>query len=591
MDTLSVHGPSTHIRREPSLARRLLVLLAAVTLVAAACNTATSSQAPASQQPSQPSQPSAAPGTAAASVVPPSQQPTQPAASLETKRFRIVAQEPDYGLDPTKAASASSWRLIELLGDPLFDRDQDFLKIPWLAEKWETEENGKVWVFTLRPDLKFSDGSPLTAEDVKFTFDLYKTTDLWKSFMSTYESSEVVDPSTFRMTLTEPRMDFFEIPLSQSQYVILSKAAYATTNDASLDKTAATSGPYRIKEYVAKSHITFERNPFYWRLAVDGYPKFSEVRWDFVGDQAAQVAGVQAGSADFTSPVAAEAVDRLKADPNVTLYQAPSPGLIGFGYDKTKPPFSDKRVRQAIGLATDSEESVAVCWFGTGTPLYGGLFYPWQDFYDPARAVEPWKRPRADRLADAKKLLDEAGWVVGSDGIREAKGVDGVADGTKFSFVSNYPNNWTSAACQAQLYQKWLKDIEIDAQALLTDPANYGADLTAGKFASFHIGWFSYLSAREIFHNIFLSDSLGNDFTVREKSPELDAKILAAEQEADPAKQAQLYSDLEREAADLQLITFVNSQDVVAMTSSKVTGFYTRLDMSNRALIVSDIAN
>jgi len=114
-------------------------------------------QAPAAPQATQPPAPTKAP------------EPTK--APAPKKVFRIANAEPTWTLDPAKAVTSASWRVVELLTDPLLDRDKDFKLIPWLAEKWDVQAGGKVWTFSIRKNAKFSDGSPITAEDVKFSFE------------------------------------------------------------------------------------------------------------------------------------------------------------------------------------------------------------------------------------------------------------------------------------------------------------------------------------------------------------------------------------------------------------------------------------
>jgi peptide/nickel transport system substrate-binding protein len=237
----------------------------------------------------------------------------------------------------------------------------------------------------------------------------------------------------------------------------------------------------------------------------------------------------------------------------------------------------------------EPDERTTVCWFGTGTSLYGGAVYSWQSFYWKDDPVEPWKKPRAERLAMAKKLLDEAGWVEGPGGIRVSKGVAGLNDGTPFKFDAKFEANWPASGCHAQLLQKWMKEIGIEANPVAYDPSIFWQDVGAGKMDFFHSGWYSYLSARELYRNNWHSKGYGNQYMVRASVPELDKAIEAAEAETDPAQQAKMYHEIEKVVSDLQLAILVGSQDTLVLTNGRLQGFFPRPDDSNRALIISDI--
>src|SRR5258708_25889470 len=101
-----------------------------------------------------------------AAVAVPGSRPAQ----AQDKVLHIANAEPTSGMDPAIAATSASTRVWELMFDPLWDRDANFKPIPWLAQKWDMADGGKTWTFTLRDGIKFSDGSPITAGDVNFSF-------------------------------------------------------------------------------------------------------------------------------------------------------------------------------------------------------------------------------------------------------------------------------------------------------------------------------------------------------------------------------------------------------------------------------------
>jgi len=132
-------------------------------------------------------------------------------------------------------------------------------------------------------------------------------------------------------------------------------------------------------------------------------------------------------------------------------------------------------------------------------------------------------------------------------------------------------------------------ELGIQVNPVAYDPSIFWQDVGAGKMRFWHSGWDSYLSARENYRNNFHTQGSGNKFLVAGGTPELDRAIEAAEKEADPTRQMQMYWEIERMCADLQLAFIMGSQDTLVLTTNKLKGFFPRVDDSNRALIVADL--
>jgi ABC-type transport system substrate-binding protein len=343
-----------------------------------------------------------------------------------------------------------------------------------------------------------------------------------------------------------------------------------------------------LQEYVPRDHATFVRNPHYWMIP-QGYPKFSTIRWNFVEDSTAAIAAVQSDSAQLTQPLAPAAAPSLKKDPNVTVLQVPSPGLFGWGFNKNTPPMNDVRVRQGLGLLLEVDQAVTNCWFGAFSPIYGGLVGSWQPYFNKTDAPQPWKAPVADRVAQANQLLQSAGWVMGPSGVRVSKGVPGLADGTPLTLNPVYQSNDTGAACASQLLPAWFMRGGVSVKPEALDPASFYGNVVLGKYSMWFSGFYGYLSWQTLMDNVVLSTSFGNPYTIADKSPALDQQIVAAEAETDPATQVTMFEAVEKNVAGLSLFWALGGQDVSVLTSSKLSGYYARLDYSNRSLITSDL--
>lgn len=506
---------------------------------------------------------------------------SQPAAE---RVLRIANAEPTQGTDPATAGTSASLRVVELMHDPLWDRDADFKPIPWLAESWEMTEAGKVWTFTLREGLTFSDGSPITAEDVKASIEYLGTSELWSGRTALIETIDIVDTRTVRLTMVRPVPELLDLPGATVQFHILSKQAIDAGTDWN-QPMQVSSGPFLLEEYTPKSRLVLVRNPSYWNKE---YPKFDRIEWTFNEDATAGVAAVESGAADVYSPVPAKDVPRLRELPSVQIHEAQAASYMGFGFDRSRPPFQDKRVRQAVALLVDTDEKTNVCWFGTGSPLYGGFVYDWQtDFFT---GFEPYKGlSKEERVDQAKALLTEAGWVEGADGLRVASGVEGVEDGTAFSVEVPFEANWPASECHTQLLQNWGKEAGLDFKPNRYDPGSYWSDATAGKFQMWHTGIPGAIYAPDSLYQILHSSGTWNPYWFRGSDPTLDQMLDDMMAETDLAQKKELLDAINKLVSSEAYILSDGSQNTLVLTTGEMQGFFPRSDDSSRGLILADI--
>jgi peptide/nickel transport system substrate-binding protein len=506
------------------------------------------------------------------------------ALSAQTPRvLRIATAEPTLGTSPLDGSTSASTRVWELMHDGLWDRDENFQPVPWLAASWDTSADATAWTFHLRDGLTFSDGSPITSADVQASFTYLATGKLWSERLKLISGIDTPDEKTAVIHFTRAVPEFLDLPLSNVQFSIFSKKAIDSGADWK-KPMQVYSGPYMLKEYVPKGHLTLVKNPNYWRKDL---PKFDEINWTFNEDPTAGVAAVESGAADVYSPVPAKDVPRLRTLSNVHIFEAQTPGFLGFGFDRSNPMFADQRVRNAIGLILDADERRDVCWFGTGGVLYGGYIFDYQPLW--YNAITPWAMPRADRLAQAQQLLDSAGWVMGSSGQRVAQGITGIADGTPFQVDVPYEANWPASECHTQLLQNWGQQVGLTFNPLRYDPGRYWSDVTEGKFSMWHAGIPAAPYAPDSLAAIFRTGGAWNAYWFRGSDAELDAMFDQLQAEPDLARKKELLQAIEQRAADEQYMVADGSQSTLVLTSGEMQGFFARSDDSSRALILSDI--
>ena len=392
---------------------------------------------------------------------------------------------------------------LDLLFDTLMARatDEPDAVYGLVAESAELAGDGMSVTFHLRPEARFADGSPLTADDVVFSFETLKTKGhpLFRQTLRDVVKAEAVDPRTVRYTFKGNLVR--DLPLTVAALPIFSKAYYA---DRKFDETTMEpplgSGPYVIDDFAQGRTITYQRNPDYWAkdLPVNqGRWNFDKIRYEYFRDRTAGMEAFKAGTYDFreefTSKVWATEYDfpavragRVKKE---TLPDETPSGTQGFFINTRRDKFKDPLVREALARAFDFE------W--TNRNLFYGLYDRTQSYFEnspmkaegepspeervlfeslevevPEGALGPVVTPPKsdgsgqDRrlLLEAGKLLDEAGWR-----IENKKRVNDKGEQLTVEFLTFEPTFERIIAP----YVKNLKLLGIDSRIRRVDPAQY----------------------------------------------------------------------------------------------------------------------
>ncbi len=257
---------------------------------------------------------------------------------------------------------------------------------PALASSWTISPDGKTYVFHLRSGVKFSNGQPLTAQDVKFSLDRFgdpKTNQLLANVAVGYKSSQVVDASTVQVNLSEPVAAFL-YNISIFPAFIVPKNLVQSQGDAFFKHPVGT-GPFVLKEFVAGSHITFTRNPQYWE---SGKPYLNEVRFNFATDSNSRLLALENGQAQIADGVLFSQINAVRARSNLVIQSSKAPLFIGMWLNHRRGPLADLDVRKAMQYALDRSLINSSIFRGVGTTP-NSVLMPLK--YDaPASAVAPY---------------------------------------------------------------------------------------------------------------------------------------------------------------------------------------------------------
>lgn len=294
---------------------------------------------------------------------------------------------------------------------------------PGLAESWTISDDQKTYTFKLRQGVKWHDGKPFTADDVKYSIEKIVTpyTSRGRVYFGDVEAIETPEAHTVVFKLKAP-VPFFMNVFQAGEAPILPKHILETIDtsqagpvrQSSLMRQPVGTGPFKLKEWTRGSHVILERNPDYWRK---GYPCLDQLVLRVLPDGAARAIAMESGEADVApmSALPEAEIERIAKLPHI---QATKEGAEALGpnmwleVNLRDKPLSDVRVRRAISMALDRNRIVDVIWYGQGTPATGPVVSGNPNFYN--KALKPFVYdPRG-----ANRLLDEAGYKRGSDGVR-----------------------------------------------------------------------------------------------------------------------------------------------------------------------------
>lgn len=334
-------------------------------------------------------------------------------------------------LDPQRTIAGASWFVFSNIFDTLVSKNMDLEFEPLIAETFEISDDGLTYTFAIRDGLTFHDGTPVNAEAVKFTFD--RAADPAApaqalSFISAYQSSELIDETTIALTLSEPSAPFMS-NIAVAYFGILSPAGVETQGDA-FGTNPVGSGPWVFEEWLQGEAITLVPNPDYtnYRSYVEntGPPLADELVFRVIPEASTQIAALETGEANHITLPTAEVRNFEGNDDFILFYAEGGTNInyIEFAVEEAEewgdpvflPPFDDLLVRQAVAYAVNAEEIIESILEGLADRNFG--FMPTGIFaYDPAIEEFGYAFDQ-DR---ANELLDEAGWVMDGD-VRQKDG-------------------------------------------------------------------------------------------------------------------------------------------------------------------------
>ena len=408
-----------------------------------------------------------------------------------------------------------------------------------LAEKWEVAPDGKSITFTLRQGVKWHDGQPFTADDVKFTFDTMldpKINARFRSNIKGVTEAVVNSPLSVTLKLTTP-LPSLPIQLGYNIHMIPKHVLQGQDINAPKDFLAKPigTGPFKFVEATPGSTMTVERyDNFHF-----GAPQLDRITFKVTPDINAQLAQLKTGELDFMLMEPDQAAT-VKSDNNIVIQNASQVNYYFIAYNDKRPLFSDKLVRQALTMAIDREAIVKDVLGGAGQIANGPI--------NPLLAwayTDEVKKLSYDPKAAAAQL-DAAGWKAGSDGIR-------AKDGQKFSFELLVDKGNTTRESVAQIAQQAWKAIGIDAKINVMEFNAAVAKFIVGDFDSI-VNWYITPPDPDVFA-WYSTGGTSNQWNY--SNPQVDDLLTKARSELDQTKSGALYKQFLGIIAEDEPITFL----------------------------------
>jgi peptide/nickel transport system substrate-binding protein len=420
---------------------------------------------------------------------------------------------------------------------------------PSLAEKWEVSDGGKTYTFHLRPGVKFSNGDPVTADDVKWSLDRFynpKTNAVMSSVAVGDGKTTVVDASTVRVTLKQPVAAFL-YNISIFPAFILPKKL-VQSEGAAFYKHPVGTGPFTVKEFTRGSHITFAKNPNYWET---GKPYLNTVRFNFATDANSRIVALKGGTAQIMDGVPFSQITSLQSDKKVAVQSAKAPLFLGLWLNHDRKPLADVNVRKAIQQALDRNLMNKSIFRGLGK-IPNSVLMPLR--YDaPATVVKPY----AYDVAAAKAAMAKSAYPDG------------------FSTTLQYPTGYDYYKQLGLLMQQELGQIGIKVKLKEVDGATGTSNWSSQKYdMTFPFASFTSDVVVPDEYSDFLAD-YGNGlkgFFTGWRDPAIQKMVLDFAKTTDESARAQAWPKIQQALMDVTPVVNVMNLPFVNAHSATTCG-------------------
>jgi peptide/nickel transport system substrate-binding protein len=423
-----------------------------------------------------------------------------PAKAADKVTFTVGITNEVDSFNPFLGIEAESYEMWALTYDYMIGYSmKDMSPQPGLATSWETSDDGLTWTFHIRTGVTFSDGVPLTAHDIAYTYnrilDGGPEAASWSSYLTSVTKIEAPDDTTVVLTLKKPNavLPLLPIPIVPEHIWkdVSEKDVKSYAAEPKDGQPVVGSGPFRLVEGTAGgSTYRFEKNPDYW----GGTPHIDEVVFRVFKSDDPMVQALIKGEIDFAEDITPLQVKAVQSQDGITALNGQSPGFDEIAFNTGavdtdtgkpigdgNPALKDPKFRHALGYALDLTQIVGKVYQGAGLP--GDTLIP--PAYSNWRWTPPDDQAFTFDLDKAGQLLDEAGYTKGADGKRT------MPDGSPLGTIRLFARSESKTSQGTMDYFKeWLGDLGIDAEVTNMESNKLTNVILDGDYDAFQWGWY-----------------------------------------------------------------------------------------------------
>lgn len=420
-----------------------------------------------------------------------------------------VSAEPN-SLDPMAIAMMSTFTITYAIYDNLFEKNADGGYDPSICEDYDVTDDGLVYTFKIRDDVKFHDGTQMTAEDVAFSINRTIEKGWAADMVAAIESVEATDDYTVVLTLSRPFGGMIG-SLASPYFSIMSKAYLEENGDDIVERKPMGTGAYKFVEWVSGDHITLEANEDYFK----GAPSIKTVTFKPITDKNTGLIALQAGEADAFLNVNYSDIPAVEEDESLAFYSTDLAAVLSLNMNIENEILSDVRVRQAVNYAINRDNIIQGALEGQGTA---------------ANSPVP---PTCDGYSE-----DVKGYEYDPDKARELLKEAGYEDGLSFTIKIKEDSKNQKVA---QVIQSDLKAVGIDVEIQILEAGAYTTDVYSnGDYEMTVSAWCAmFTDAYSLLYSQFHKDCYGGTGNITHvTSDELSSMLDSAAQAGEDEKTA-----------------------------------------------------
>ena len=436
-----------------------------------------------------------------------------------------------------------------LLFNGLTAHDKDNNIEPALAERWEYDKDNLTYTFYLRKDVKWHDGEPFTAEDVKYTYEVIKDPEIGSEIATNYEDIkdiEIVDDYTVKIILKNENvalLDYLTVGVIPKHIL---DGQDITTSD--FNRNPIGTGPYKLSAWDEGQSITLAKNEEYFR----NNPKIDKIIFKIVDDSKARVIQLKSGELDLAQ-VTPKDIETFKNNDNYIVDIMKTADYRGIMYNFNNPLFAENReLPNALSYAINRQAMVDSILLGYGEVAYSPI------------QMGNYNNPDIEKFDynpdKTKELLEEAGWILGSDGIYEK-------NGTKLSFEIVCSEGDQVRIDMANFAAQELKTVGADVKVAVNSKIDWENQDT------FLIGWGSPFDPDDHTYKVFSSNG-GANYNAYSNS-KIDELLIKARETDVYEERLNYYKEFQEEMTKDMPYTFFAYIDSVYVANSNLKGITT----------------